>query len=401
MDGEFGMLFMASSLGAPIANKVSIVKTSSGCSLLFLLVFLCSLGCLYILDALRPERFTTDPHVASLPPKPAPSSTSPPSPEPQPAPALEPPAPPTDHYVDVNSLNEYRKSESAQNYNLTYGFIDYQGESHKISCRIPKEVYEKEIRSFGCNEKEIEGAVDQDMRERIDQAIQERGLDGYAHVDHYGSYTVMSDLEHYRLTDAERERLQGEIQELEKEMGEFTRIREQTKARLYRERGFLVRNKELLIDYEEVTSRSKGPLRSCFEAIRESAKGYNERQYIGLYLAFFQEIRYVLPPDKVGNQWTGGLWVPTEVVVNNHGDCDSKSLGFAAMCSNLGLQVAVIRVPGHVLTGVESRPWPDEKFVRIGNRYFVLCEPAGPGKLKPGDQEVTRLKGNFEYKLIE
>ncbi len=93
-----------------------------------------------------------------------------------------------------------------------------------------------------------------------------------------------------------------------------------------------------------------------------------------------------------------GFYVPTEVLVNDHGDCDSKSAAFAALWRHLDTAVLLISVPRHMLVGVEVRPGPGEAFVRIGNRYFVLCEPAGPAKLHPG---AERLSGDFEYMLLE
>jgi hypothetical protein len=51
-----------------------------------------------------------------------------------------------------------------------------------------------------------------------------------------------------------------------------------------------------------------------------------------------------------------------------------------------------------MLLGVEMRPGPDERFVRLGNRHFVLCEVAGPAKRHPGWSDAS---GWFEYVLIE
>ena len=48
--------------------------------------------------------------------------------------------------------------------------------------------------------------------------------------------------------------------------------------------------------------------------------------------------------------------------------------------------------------GVEGTPGADEAYVQIGNRYFVLCEVAGPGKIPPGG---SRISGSFEYVMIE
>ena len=92
------------------------------------------------------------------------------------------------------------------------------------------------------------------------------------------------------------------------------------------------------------------------------------------------------------------MFVPTEVVVGRHGDCDSKSVTFAALWRNFDTPVILVSLPRHMLVGVAVPPGPGEHFVQVGNRYFVLCEVAGPGKLHPGREPIP---DRFEYILIE
>jgi hypothetical protein len=54
-------------------------------------------------------------------------------------------------------------------------------------------------------------------------------------------------------------------------------------------------------------------------------------------------------------------------------------------------------LPDHVLVGVATTPGPGEHFVRIGNRYFVLCEVAGPGKWAPG---ALAVQGSYRYEMV-
>ena len=90
--------------------------------------------------------------------------------------------------------------------------------------------------------------------------------------------------------------------------------------------------------------------------------------------------------------------MPTAVLVRGAGDCDSKSATFCALWRHLPKRAILILVPGHALVGVEGKPRADEAYVRLGNRYFVLCEVAGPGKIPPGG---TSISGDFEYVMIE
>jgi hypothetical protein len=204
------------------------------------------------------------------------------------------------------------------------------------------------------------------------------------------------------LEDPEKERAKKEIdQVLEMLKSEIPKRQTEISSKLYAEKGFRLEKNEVRIDYKKLAIQSEPELLNCFEAIRASGGNYNERQLIGLYLAFLQEIRYEVPPLREKERYIQGLWTPGEVVVNNHGDCDSKSVTYAALCKRLGIPVIVIRIPGHVLVGVQSIPGPGQQFVRIGNRYFVLCEPAGPAKLYPGNEGRSDISGNFEYVMIE
>jgi transglutaminase-like putative cysteine protease len=119
---------------------------------------------------------------------------------------------------------------------------------------------------------------------------------------------------------------------------------------------------------------------------------------MGLLLAFYQELTYEIPPDEVEGRQTLGMRVPTDVLVSGRGDCDSKAVAFASMWRQLPTRLVFIVVPGHALVGVEARALPGEETVRVGNRTFVLCEVAGPAKLRPGAKSVA---GSFEYVLVE
>ena len=112
----------------------------------------------------------------------------------------------------------------------------------------------------------------------------------------------------------------------------------------------------------------------------------------------FQEIRYEVPPNEQGGRQTLGFWVPTEVLVNHHGDCDSKAVTFCALWRAFATPMILIVLPHHVLVGVAMPPGPGEQFVRVGNRYYVLCEVAGPGKFAPGTRAV---EGSFRYLAID
>jgi hypothetical protein len=169
--------------------------------------------------------------------------------------------------------------------------------------------------------------------------------------------------------------------------------------RYFEGRGLRLEGDEIAVDYEEAVLHGTRSLEDCFQALRQVGDGDSERRLLGLFLAFIQELRYEIPPDvdRQGRH-TLGFRVPSAVMVDGAGDCDSKAAAFCAMWRRLPKRSILILVPEHALVGVEGKPGPDEAYVRLGNRYFVLCEVAGPGKIPPGGEAIS---GNFEYVMIE
>jgi hypothetical protein len=355
------------------------MKNAAGCVFLLCFALLAGgFGALYFLERIRP---------ATL------EEPSPPTPAPDP-----------NKYLSwVGKLHQFRRVEAPDNYNMTYGFVDYSGNQHQVTCDISKEDYQQERDHFGYVKNEIEAKTDAALQKFVNQQIKHRRISSYMSVifhdggGYHWEWKLPGDLE-----PKEEQRAKTAINDiLEIVKREVPKKENEIEAALYEEKGFRLQNDEIRIDYKKLALQSEPNLNHCYSALHQSVNGYNERQYIGLYLAFLQEIRYEVPPMLDGDRMIQGLWVPAEVLVNNQGDCDSKSVTFAAFCKKLGVPVIVIRIPGHVLVGVQSTPGPDQEFVRVGNRYFVLCEPAGPAKLYPGNEGRDHFSGNYEYTLIE
>lgn len=355
----------------------------------FLLVLFAGLAALYYLGQVRPASLKPDPHRRPEIAKP----TEPP----------EPPKPDPDRYEEwVSSLNEFHEEETPDSYRVSYGFIDHSGVTHHIECSISRSDHERETAAFGYVESEMNKESQRRMQAVLDHEVARRGIADYFTVkaSPNGGYRWTS---HYPggMDEEDYAAAEARVKEMTRYLdGEYTKLAEDTLSQLYEEHGFRYRNHLITIDHGAMVLRNQMPLSDCFGALRREARGYNERQYLGLYLAFFQEIRYEIPPDVLNGKKILGLYVPTEVLVHDHGDCDSKSLAFSAMMRSMMKAVLVVDLPEHVLVAVETRPGPGQAFVQLGNRYFVLCEVAGPGKLAPGENG-NRPYGSFEYTLID
>ncbi|MFI5007743.1 MAG: hypothetical protein ACHQKZ_09900 [Solirubrobacterales bacterium] len=358
----------------------------AGCLFLVgLLALAAALGLLAGLGALRP--------------------TAPPPPRPSPAPRVEPgPEPLPESYKEwVDSLHEFRQWEWGGRYSVGYGFIDHHGRPHQMSCSIERAAHERELAGYGYDEAEIDRIADARVRQYLEQELAQRGLSAYVRVKvERGRTSAESEVP--SMAADEHARIEAEIKRFYALWdGAIARKREAIEKPLYKERGFLLENHRVSPDYTGLALQGGPALADCFRALGEAGQGYNPRQYLGLFVGFFQEIRYELPPDLIQGRRTLGVFVPTEVLVNDHGDCDSKSVAFAALYRNLGSPVLLIELSHHVLIGAEMRPGPGEKYVLVDNRYYVIGEVAGPGKRRPGDASHdvwNEISGHFRYTVV-
>jgi hypothetical protein len=360
-----------------------------GC-LVSLLLLVAAFWALSRLPSLEPEPFV----------QPQPRPAEPPEPEP-PAPA--PPDP--DRYLErVGSLKRFNRTREGERYKVSYGFIDHHGVEHEVTCGISSRDHEREAAAYGYTDAEVSAAVDAGLRRYLEEELAARGLTEYVRLQiSDGAVRAESKLppvddgrEYSRMVAG----LNGFYSLWEDAL---PKKRDALREEILKERGLWVHGNTIYPDYPQIAARATRPLGECFRALQRAGGGYNERQYLGLFVAFFQEIAYKIPPEVVGGRETLGLWVPTEVLINNHGDCDSKAVAFGALWRSFGLPTLVIVVPRHVLVGVPVRPGPGEKHILINNRYYLLAEVAGPGKRRPGsanDESLAHLSGHFLYRLI-
>ena len=302
----------------------------------------------------------------------------------------------SDAYRPVEALNQFRRDEAEDRLRLSYGFIDHHGRRQQISCILNRKDYDRDLASFGYFEDEMDRTLNARLRERIEQEGRTRGVLTYFEIEIYGRTGYRWRWETPAgLDPAVKRRIEAFDEWLDQEL---PREKEGMIARYLEERGLRLQGELISVDYEQAVLEATGPLEDCYRALRQAGNGDGEKRLLGLFLAFFQELRYEVPPDVDRGRHTLGFWPPSEVMVRGAGDCDSKSAAFCAMWRHLPRRAILILVPEHALVGVEAKPRADEAYVRLGNRYFVLCEVAGPAKIPPGGKAIS---GSFEYVMIE
>jgi len=326
-----------------------------------------------------------------------------PSPSPRPTPGGSPsPRPPTSdqyaRYVPTRGVFERRDSEWA--YTVHYGFIDHHGRQQDVTCDVSRSEHARQVDGYGYDRQALDREEDARLDRLVKAELAARGLADVVTMTFKdgGSYEAQSSFARASSPE-ERVQLASEVKRFYAWLDDgFERERRKVEQALYAERGVRLAGNHLTPDHVGLAARAARPLADCFRALDRAAAGDSDRRRLGLFLAFLQEIPYEVPPDLYQGRETLGLYVPTEVIVGRHGDCDSKAVTFASLWRNFDSPILLISLPRHMLVGVAVTPGPGENYVQVGNRYFVLCEVAGPGKLHPGREP---LPGAFEYILIE
>jgi hypothetical protein len=322
----------------------------------------------------------------------------------EPPPVTPEPAPDPDAYLPaVGALRQFQRRDEGDRLRLSYGFVDYNGRPHHVACEISKQDYQRDVTSFGYFVDEMDRSVGRRLSELFEREAERRGLRPYVHfeVEQGTGYRWRWRLPG-GLDAGEADRLEAGLRAFDRWLDrDLSRRKEELVAGYLHSRGLRLQGDEISIDYAAEVERDTAPLQDCFAALQRAGEGDGERRLLGLFLAFVQELRYQVPPQVELGRHILGFWAPAAVLVKGAGDCDSKSAAFCALWRHLPERAILILVPGHALVGVEGKPHTDEAYVRLGNRYFVLCEVAGPGKIPPGGAGSNPVSGDFEYVTIE
>ncbi len=300
-------------------------------------------------------------------------------------------------YQQVDSLNRFEREEEGGRFRLSYGFIDYSGRTQQVSCTVSRADYLRDVSKFGYAEKQANEEINQILAARMEEEGRRREVMPYFTIEVYGQGGYRWHWDAPAGADlALSERIQAFHDWLDKDFPEEAK---RINARYFEDHGLRIDGDEIEVDYQSAVLKATDPLEDCFQALHRVGGGSDERRRLGTFLAFFQELRYELPADldRQGRH-TLGFRVPSAVMVQGAGDCDSKAAAFCALWRHFPKRSILILVPEHALVGVEGKPRADEAYVRLGNRYFILCEVAGPGKIPPGGEAIS---GSFEYVMIE
>jgi len=315
----------------------------------------------------------------------------------------------------------YEKEGTESGYKLTYGWEDYEKNTHNITFSILKQQLLDAESEFGYYPDELEKHMSEHLEKKQGEMISylEKFISQRLLRSKYSQYFFMDNVSPkdfklklsappsiYKKAKAEFDRIKNELtREQTTYQKKIEKDQKKRKEAFLNKRGFRFFGDKIGVNYSLCIQNNRARVKQVVEAMRSESKKKSLRQFLALMLAFIQEVRYGLPPIQENNKVILEFWVPPKVLVYNIGDCDSKGVTFASMWINFKrYPLLLIKVPKHLFVGLAIPSIGGEGFTINGLRY-TLCEVTGPGKIPPG--LITRysqfyLEGRqFRYELIK
>lgn len=271
---------------------------------------------------------------------------------------------------------------------------DHLGHAHLLLFAVAEENLRRSREEYGFDRAALPAHLERAVRAFVASESARRGLDLEATVAAAADGSV--DLRFRYRTRSEAERTA-----VKRLMADISAAVDEVRDEWYRGHGFVVEGDTVRPDFQWLKDRNTASL-AGLRAQLEGVSDGDDR--LALALAFCQRIPYVVEPMESGGRFTSGVLPPTEVVVEQHGDCDCKSVLFATLWAGPRHgDVILVDVPDHVFAAVRGRPRfaTDTAFTLDGQPYLCV-EPVGPGIVRAGQVAATSREhlraGN--YRLI-
>lgn len=159
-------------------------------------------------------------------------------------------------------------------------------------------------------------------------------------------------------------------------------------------------------DHIRYARESVSTLLPAANALYDKLKDNSQaRAYVNMLLSWLQTIPYNDLESRMVSDGSGYL-PPAPMLVNNHGDCDSKTVVAAALLRSMLpiVKVAVIYLPNHALLGVQLAYGGKDKTLRLEGNTYLLAEPTGPSLMPAGqvsEQSLAAIEGGlYSYEIV-
>jgi hypothetical protein len=314
----------------------------------------------------------------------------------------------------------FHKTENAGAYLLNYGWQDFNGKSQEISFDIPKAQLHLAESEFGYYPEDLRKYVDDHLEMSREKMVQDLRVFTQDMIDKskYSEYISIVEITSksfdlklsapsalHNKVKAEFEKMRLKLaKEQARYLKKIKKSQEEEKKRFLESKGIRLFSGKFGVDYRLCVKNNQARVRHILEIMRDENKDLSLHQFLKLLLAFIQDNRYYVPPFSEKGKIILEFWVPSRVLVENFGDCDSNGVTFASLWKNFkNYPLLLIRIPKHFLVGLAIPPLREQYLVLNGLRY-TLCEVSVPEKLPPGMigrySQICLQNGQFVYDLI-
>ncbi|MCH9852726.1 MAG: hypothetical protein K0U45_04405 [Alphaproteobacteria bacterium] len=161
------------------------------------------------------------------------------------------------------------------------------------------------------------------------------------------------------------------------------------------------------VDYHAVVDQHRAEMLPVMQGVVNDAPTDSDlRVHIENALNFVQSIPYDTLEKRDLNGLSGFL-LPPSMIVQNRGDCDTKSAALLAMLSHImpeslnGYPLIMVLIEGHAFIGANIKPRGDDTVHQYKGSDYVMMEVAGPGLFPVGKLAAQSAQALAQNKIIE
>lgn len=275
-------------------------------------------------------------------------------------------------------------------------FVDFQQRQHILSCEIPAAGHRQEIDSVGFTTQQRTAWLNPRMYKRAHQELSKINLQLATlscAVNVFPSESVLPGRDwgiqkSFACSSNERgfaeegrksvdkwiEHLDGEVDKI------LEPFYESHNVLLVKDRSKKPEDK-VYINYAAVIQRASPLLTNCAHGLYEEGRGTLDAN---IFASFLQQIAYVKLPSPKGEYHVRDFLVPTQVLVDKKGDCDSKSAAFCALWRNYSKNVILLLSRKHALVGYKAPPTTPLQTYPVKGIRYILCDVSGINRNRCG-----------------
>lgn len=261
----------------------------------------------------------------------------------------------------------FSKTDTGDGYEFSYQWIDYIQQAQSMRFTLPKKSLFSKFRQFRAYNPDF--AVKHVQRE-VRKYLKQNPLSSI--VVSYGNELNEISISGRNPNDVARARLQIREQET-------TIFNSYLESQFYHQFIDHQNTRGIKPDHVRIAHESVSILAPTRPVILNTVNVKNIRLVTNYVLSFVQNIPYSPLESRITSSGAG-FNVPTKVLWENQGDCDSKMTLAIAMLRALmpRIKMVMIYIDQHAFLGLEILPEAGDVTIVHQGRTFVLGDPTGP-----------------------